>query len=214
MFKKCVLFIIIFVQILTLSGCPDEDKSSAEEETEQIPGTMEQAYDELDQIITLLNGPMFSSRDMVEQLKAQQIQMLSEIIANQAGQMDMETQTGNGESEKKGQEKEAGNEKKQQQNENGNGKSDNKNEKEGSSSSGEEKKNSEQDSGKDNEQENGQDKSDEEDSQKSDAKDTEKLSNMNKAFWHYAVEGRKLEDDKGTYRQPLLHLERSPAGIT
>jgi len=164
MFKKCVLFILILIQILVLSGCPDKDKSSQEEETEQIPGTMEQAYDELDQIVTLLNGPMFSSRDMIEQLKSQQIQMLSEIIANQAGQMDKETQTADGEPIEKKQEKEAGNEKKQQQNENGDNK--NKNE-EGSGGSGEEKK--------DNEQQNGQEKKpDEEDTQKTDAKDTEK----------------------------------------
>ena len=46
-----------------------EDKSAKEEEAEQIPNTMEQAYEELDQIVTLLNGPIFGSRDMVEQLK-------------------------------------------------------------------------------------------------------------------------------------------------
>jgi hypothetical protein len=172
MFKKGILFFIIL--ILMLSGCQNEDKSSKEEETEQIPGTMEQAYDELDQIVTLLNGPMFSSRDMVEQLKTQQIQMLSDIIANQAGQMEaaektdnngsgkekQENKTGDSESGKKEQENETGSEKKQQQSENGNKKE------EESGDSGEEKKNTEQE---------GQDKKpEEEDTQNTNAEDIEK----------------------------------------
>ena len=108
MCKKILLFFIILIQIISLSGCPGEDKSAKEEEAEQIPNTMEQAYEELDQIVTLLNGPIFGSRDMVEQLKTQQIQMLAEITADRTGKMDTAEQTGNGESDKKEGESEAG----------------------------------------------------------------------------------------------------------
>ncbi|HEY8499114.1 MAG TPA: hypothetical protein VIL89_00720, partial [Clostridia bacterium] len=179
MFKKGILkvFLFIAILILTLSGCQGEDKSSKEEETEQLPNTMDRAYNELDQIITLLNGPMFGSRDMVEQLKTQQLQMLSEIIANQAGQMDTSEKIGNVESGKEKQKNEGGgsesgkeskqenetrNEKNQQQGENG----DNKNKEEDGSGSGEEKK--------DSEKQNGQEKSPEEETKKTDAKDIEK----------------------------------------
>lgn len=160
MFKKGILLLIVLLlQILILSGCPDKDKSSNEDETEQIPNMMEQAYEELDHIVTLLNGPMFGNRDTVEQLKTRQIQALTEITANQAGQMDKEKKTGDGNSEKKEQENETGNEKKQQQDGSGNKKEEN-------SSSGEEKENSEQESD--------QDKSGKEDEQKPDQKDIEK----------------------------------------
>lgn len=100
--------------------------------------------------------------------------MLSELIANQAGQIDTTEKTGNGESEKEKQkngtggsesgketkqENDTGNEKKQQQSENGD------NKKEEGDGSGKEKKSSEQD---------GQDKKPEEDTQKTNAEDMEK----------------------------------------
>ncbi len=59
-----------------LSGCPDKEKSE-KKNSEQIPNTMEKAAAELKQIITLLGGPMFDGRDKIEQLKNEQIQLLS-----------------------------------------------------------------------------------------------------------------------------------------
>ena len=165
------MIVLILIQILTISGCPNEDKSSQEEETEQIPSTMEQAYEELDQIVTLLNGPMFSSRDMVEKLKTQQIQMLSEIIANQAGQMNTAEKTGNGEAGKEKQKNETGGSEQGQENkqetESGSEKKQQQDEKEGSGGSGEEKNKNGQESGQGK-------KPEDEDTQKTGAKDIER----------------------------------------
>ncbi|NLG87633.1 MAG: hypothetical protein GX494_00205 [Clostridiaceae bacterium] len=172
MFKKGILFFIILVQILALSGCPGEDKSAKEEETEQFPNTMEQAYEELDQIVTLLNGPIFGSRDMVEQLKTQQLQMLTEIAAGQNGKTDTEKQAGNGESAKKGQESESGSEKMEQGEKEGK-----KSEEQENSGSGEEQGSKEQGSEEkgNKEQESEQDKKpEEENAQKTGAKEAEK----------------------------------------
>jgi hypothetical protein len=76
MIKKTCFTVLFLMVLIMLSGCPDKDKSKSEE-PEQIPNTMEKASAELEQIITLLGGPMFDNRDAIEQLKNEQIQMLS-----------------------------------------------------------------------------------------------------------------------------------------
>ncbi len=76
MIKKRFFTVLFLMILIILSGCPDKDKSKSDE-SEQIPNTMEKAASELEQIITLLGGPMFDSRDKIEQLKNEQIQMLS-----------------------------------------------------------------------------------------------------------------------------------------
>ncbi len=75
MSKKVSFCVVSFLILILLSGCPDKDKNKSEE-PEQIPNTMEKAASELEQIITLLGGPMFDSRDRIEQLKKEQMQAL------------------------------------------------------------------------------------------------------------------------------------------
>lgn len=87
---KKISFSVLFLMILSiLSGCPDKDKSS-NDESEQIPNAMEKASSELEQIITLLGGPMFDNREKIEKLKNEQMQMLSE----KAGEKPKQTTTG------------------------------------------------------------------------------------------------------------------------
>lgn len=77
MIKKNFFAILSLSILIILSGCPDKDKSK-NDESEKIPNSMEKASTELEEIITLLGGPMFDSRDKIEKLKNEQIQMLSE----------------------------------------------------------------------------------------------------------------------------------------
>lgn len=77
MTKKYLVFGIVLILVISLSGCPDKNKSQKQDETEKVPNTLEKASSELEQIITLLGGPMFDSRDKIEQLKNEQMQMLS-----------------------------------------------------------------------------------------------------------------------------------------
>ena len=86
MMKKGLIFLLIFLIWPILSGCPDKEKST-QEEAEQVPNTMEKATAELEQIITLLGGPMFDSRDRIEQLKNEQIQMLATKLAEKPEQV-------------------------------------------------------------------------------------------------------------------------------
>jgi len=78
--KKSVLLILGLIMLFTLSACPDKEKQEEQDNTEKIPNTMHKASDELEQIITLLGGPLFSGRDNIEQMKNEQIQMLLESI--------------------------------------------------------------------------------------------------------------------------------------
>ncbi len=91
MTKKILSLILGLLTLLTLSGCPDENKSQKGKETEQIPNTMQKATTELEQIITLLGGPMFDSRDKMEQLKNQQIQTLTEKLSERPEQSSLGT---------------------------------------------------------------------------------------------------------------------------
>lgn len=86
MTKKSFLFAIVFVALITFSGCPDKDTSSKDEKKyEKIPNTMKKAASELEQIVTLLGGPMFNGRDGIEQLKNKQIQTLNNEITLKQG---------------------------------------------------------------------------------------------------------------------------------
>ncbi len=66
--------------LATLTACPDKEQSEQQDDTEMIPNTMQKAADELEQIITLLGGPLFNGRDNIEQMKNEQMQMLFESI--------------------------------------------------------------------------------------------------------------------------------------
>jgi len=83
MAKKILILAIVFMSVITFSGCPDKDKSSEEKENEKIPNTMKKSASELEQIVTLLGGPMFNGRDGIEQLKNQQIQTLINEMSSQ-----------------------------------------------------------------------------------------------------------------------------------
>lgn len=76
--------VIVFIAMFTFSGCPDKDTSSDDKkEIEKIPNTMKKAALELEQIISLLGGPLFNGRDGIEQLKNQQVQALINEISSQ-----------------------------------------------------------------------------------------------------------------------------------
>ena len=80
--KKYFIFALIFIVLITFSGCPDKDTSSKKEnESEKIPNSMKKAATELEQVVTLLGGPMFDGRDRIEQLKSQQMQALINITS-------------------------------------------------------------------------------------------------------------------------------------
>jgi len=78
--KKAALILFAIIVLLTLSACPDKEKQGEQDNTEKIPNTMHKASDELEQIITLLGGPLFSGRDNIEQMKNEQMQKLLETI--------------------------------------------------------------------------------------------------------------------------------------
>jgi len=78
--KKAALILFAIIVLLTLSACPDKEKQGEHDNTEKIPNTMHKASDELEQIITLLGGPLFSGRDNIEQMKNEQMQKLLETI--------------------------------------------------------------------------------------------------------------------------------------
>lgn len=68
---------MVFIALLIFSGCPNKDETSKGEKAfEKLSNSMKKAIEELDQIVTLLGGPMFNGRDGIEQLKNQQIQAL------------------------------------------------------------------------------------------------------------------------------------------
>lgn len=77
MIKKSVIVCFILILLITLSGCPDKEDKSQKEDADKIPNTLEKASAELEQIITLLGGPVFDSRDRIEQLKNEQMQDLA-----------------------------------------------------------------------------------------------------------------------------------------
>lgn len=78
MLKKAAVIFLGFIMLLTLTACPDKEQSDQQKNMEKIPNTMYKASNELEQIITLLGGPMFSGRDSIEQMKNEQLQMLLE----------------------------------------------------------------------------------------------------------------------------------------
>ena len=80
MLKKTTFTILSFILLITLTACPDKEQSKQQNNTEIIPNTMQKASDELEQIITLLGGPLFNGRDNIEQMKNEQLQMLLESI--------------------------------------------------------------------------------------------------------------------------------------
>ncbi len=94
MTKKYLVCGIVLLLIMSLSGCPDKDKSQKQDDTEEIPNAMDEASKGLEQIITLLGGPMFDSRDGIEQLKKEQMQML----LKQASEKPEQSSLGSGES--------------------------------------------------------------------------------------------------------------------
>lgn len=97
MSKKSFLFISILAIMLILSGCPDKDKTEEnDDENEKIPNVLEKANNELEQIVTLLGGPIFDSREEIDRMKNQQMEMLSDTISKQADQASL------GNDEKKG----------------------------------------------------------------------------------------------------------------
>jgi tetratricopeptide (TPR) repeat protein len=84
MTKKGFLLAVVFITLITFSGCPGKDTSSNDEKKfEKIPNTLKKTTMELEQIITLLGGPMFNVRNGIEQLKNQQIQSLINEISSQ-----------------------------------------------------------------------------------------------------------------------------------
>lgn len=103
MIKKGFYLVLSVVLLIVLSGCPDEEKS-AKDETEQIPNTMEKASAEIEQIITLLGGPIFDSRDRIDQLKNEQMQMLVSRTENKPEQ----STTGSDKTEQNQKEEESG----------------------------------------------------------------------------------------------------------
>ena len=77
MSNKSFLFVLVFIVLLTFSGCPDKDTASKDEKNyEKLSNSMKKAASELEQVVTLLGGPMFYGRDVIEQLKSEQIQAL------------------------------------------------------------------------------------------------------------------------------------------
>jgi len=120
MSKKLLFSVELFIILILLSGCPDKDKTKSED-SEQIPNTMEKAASELEQIITLLGGPMFDSRDKIEQLKNEQIRALlikveensqqSTTGSNKGTQEQKNESAGNEDSSNKGEAQEGGQQK-------------------------------------------------------------------------------------------------------
>lgn len=98
MLKKCVILVFCIIMSVTLTACPDEKQSEQQESTEKIPNTMQKASDELEQIVTLLGGPLFNGRDNIEQLKNEQMQMLMESVRKSTlgTQNEEQIQTGSG----------------------------------------------------------------------------------------------------------------------
>lgn len=82
MLKKAAVILLGFIILVTFSACPDKGQNRQQENTEKIPNTMQKASNELEQIITLLGGPLFSGRDSIEQMKNEQMQMLLESMQN------------------------------------------------------------------------------------------------------------------------------------
>ncbi|MDD4295860.1 MAG: hypothetical protein PHC69_02770 [Ruminiclostridium sp.] len=84
MSNKNFLFVLVFIILLTFSGCPDKDKSSKDEKNyEKLSNSMKKAASELEQVVTLLGGPMFYGRDVIEQLKSEQIEALTKESTDQ-----------------------------------------------------------------------------------------------------------------------------------
>lgn len=104
---------ITFVVLILLSGCPDKEESNGNKETEKVPNSMEKAAGELEQIITLLGGPLFDSRDRIEQMKNEQMQ----ILANRISEKPKQSTTGSDKIEQN--QTDAENEKQQDERENG-----------------------------------------------------------------------------------------------
>lgn len=126
MTKKYHVFGIVFILIMSLSGCPDKNTSQKKDETEKIPNTMEKISEELEQVITLLGGPVFDSRDRLEQMKSEQMQMLSKQMQEKPEQSSLGTdknmqaqddsknnQNNQNQEKEKGQDSEKGGEKEQ-----------------------------------------------------------------------------------------------------
>lgn len=99
--NKSLLVSLIFVVLITFFGCSDEDTSSKkEEEFDKIPNVMKNAVTELEQIVTLLGGPIFDGRNEIEELKKQQIQTLLNEISE--GREQSLTESGSQEQSKNG----------------------------------------------------------------------------------------------------------------
>ncbi len=78
--KKTLSLLCIIIILTTLYACKNEDKSEQPDTAEKIPNTMISASNELEHIITLLGGPLFSGRDTMEKTKNQQLELLSEAV--------------------------------------------------------------------------------------------------------------------------------------
>ncbi len=76
--KKSLAVLFILITLANFSACQNEEKSEQSETAEKIPSTMVNASNELEQIITLLGGPLFDGRDTIEKTKSKQLEMLTE----------------------------------------------------------------------------------------------------------------------------------------
>lgn len=109
--KKVAIILLGFIMLLTLTACPDKEESTQQEDKDKIPNTMQRASDELEQIITLLGGPLFDGRDNIEQIKNDQIQMLMESIQKTSLGSQNEEQMKPGSGDEEEQQEGGGNEK-------------------------------------------------------------------------------------------------------
>ena len=115
MIKKIAIIVLGFIILITLTACPDKEQPEQQKNTEMIPNTMQKATDELEQIITLLGGPLFNGRDNIEQMKNEQMQMLLESAQKSSlGTQDKEQMQPNDGSEKDEQQQEGSRSEKQE----------------------------------------------------------------------------------------------------
>ena len=73
---KRLSFVLCICFITVLLGCAKKEDQQNADKKEKIPNSLEKATSEVEQLITLLNGPMFDTREKVEQLKKEQMQIL------------------------------------------------------------------------------------------------------------------------------------------
>jgi len=201
MLKKTALIVFALIISITLTACPDKEQSGKQENTEKIPNTMQKASDELEQIITLLGGPLFDGRDNMEQMKNEQIQMLSELIQkNTLGTQDKAQFKSDGGTEKEKQQEGS----KSQQSEQNAGQKENKKEEQGGQEGQSEQQGEEK--GKESSGGSVEEKSGQEDEQKNMEKTEQDIEKENS--------GEKVDAKKpGTAEDTTFQYEDSLFGI-